>query len=102
MLTTQVRKVPQPAYSSDERGEVKEPGVATIEALEGRSTCSVPEAAAVLGIGRSTAYAAAHDGSLPVLRVSNRLLVSIPRLFAMLGIERGNAACQCDCGRSVH
>jgi excisionase family DNA binding protein len=52
-----------------------------------RSTCSIDEAAAVLGIGRSTAYAAARDGSLPTLRVSHRLLVPTAKLMAMLGVE---------------
>jgi excisionase family DNA binding protein len=52
--------------------------------LSGRLTCSVDEAAKLLGIGRSTAYAAARDGSLPVLRLSRRVLVSVPRLLAMI------------------
>lgn len=59
----------------------------TLEDLAGRSTCSVDEAASVLGIGRSTAFAAAHDGSLPTLRLSKRLLVPTAKLLAMLGIE---------------
>jgi len=57
-------------------------------ALEGRATCSVEEAAALLGIGRSTAYAAARDGSLPVIRISNRLLVPTARLSELLGLEK--------------
>ena len=59
----------------------------TMEELRERHTCSIEEAAAALGIGRSTAYAAAHDGTLPVLRIRNRLLVSTARLLAMLGVE---------------
>jgi excisionase family DNA binding protein len=59
-----------------------------IELLQGRETCSVDEAAKVLGIGRSTAYAAAHDGSLPTLRLSHRLLVPTAKLLTMLGVER--------------
>lgn len=55
--------------------------------VRGRLTCSIDEAATLLGIGRSTAYAAAHDGTLPVLRMSKRLLVSVPRLLAMIGTE---------------
>jgi excisionase family DNA binding protein len=58
--------------------------------LASRRTCSVDEAAAVLGIGRSTAYAAAHDGSLPVLRVRTRLLVPTAKLLAMLGCDDAN------------
>jgi excisionase family DNA binding protein len=51
------------------------------------NTCSVTQAAAILGIGRSTAFAAAKDGSLPVLRVRNRLLVPTRKLLAMLGVD---------------
>ena len=58
-----------------------------LEALRGRLTCSVDEAAKALNIGRSTAFKAVHDRSLPSLRISNRILISVPRLLAMLGIE---------------
>lgn len=58
-----------------------------IDQLRNRQTCSVEEAGQALGIGRSTAYAAAHDGSLPVLRISHRILVSVPRLLALIGVE---------------
>lgn len=66
---------------------MNESRASTIERLRGRCTCSIEEAAAALGIGRSTAYAAAHDGTLPVLRIRNRLLVSTSRLLAMLGCD---------------
>lgn len=59
----------------------------TIERLQGRCTCSVEEAAAALGIGRSTGYAAAHEGSLPTLRLGRRLLVPTAKLLEMIGIE---------------
>jgi excisionase family DNA binding protein len=55
--------------------------------IRGRCTCSIDEAAQALGIGRSTAYAAAKEGSLPVLHVRNRLLVPTAKLLAMLGLE---------------
>lgn len=58
-----------------------------IEQLRSRCTCTVTQASRVLGIGRSTAYAAARDGSLPTLRVSNRLLVPVAKLRAMIGCE---------------
>jgi len=58
-----------------------------LEELRRRTTCSIDEAALVLGIGRSTAYAAAREGSLPVLRVRHRLLVPTAKLLAMLGVE---------------
>ena len=47
------------------------------------------EAARLLRIGRSTAYAAAHDGSLPTIRVSSRLLVPTAKLLAMIGVAEG-------------
>ena len=57
------------------------------ERLRGRCTCSIDEAAEALGIGRSTAYAAAREGSLPVLKMRNRLLVPTAKLLAMLGCD---------------
>lgn len=59
----------------------------SLEQLAQRPTCSVDQAAEVLGIGRSTAFAAARDGSLPVIRLSHRLLVPTAKLLAMLGVE---------------
>lgn len=60
---------------------------ARLRDLRSRSTCSIDEAAAVLGIGRSTAYAAARDGSLPAVRLSHRLLVPTAKLLALVGAE---------------
>lgn len=59
----------------------------TVDRLRGRCTCSIEDAAAALGIGRSTAYAAAREGSLPVLKIRNRLLVPTAKLLAMLGCD---------------
>jgi hypothetical protein len=59
----------------------------SLEDLRKRSTCSVEAASLILGIGRSTAYAAARDGTLPVLRISKRLLVPTAKLLAMIGAE---------------
>ena len=56
---------------------------------DGRLAVSLSEAAAVLGIGRSSAYAAAKSGDLPVLKVGGRLLVSVAELQRMLS---GNAS----------
>jgi excisionase family DNA binding protein len=50
-----------------------------------RDTISVDEAAAVLGVGRSSAYAAAKGGDLPVIRIGNRLIVPVGALRRMLG-----------------
>ena len=54
---------------------------------EGRTTFSVEETARYLGIGRSTAYAAARDGSLPTIRISGRILVPVAKLRVMLGLD---------------
>ena len=59
-----------------------------LASLRGRATCSIEDAARLLGVGRSTAYAAARDGSLPSLRIAGRLLVPTAKLAAMLGIDR--------------
>lgn len=56
------------------------------ELLQGQATCSIETAARCLRIGRSTAYAAARDGSLPTVRLSKRLLVPTAKLRAMLGL----------------
>lgn len=56
-----------------------------------RSTLSIEEAATVVGIGRSAAYAAAHSGDLPTVRIGRRMLVPTARLRAMLG-ENENSA----------
>lgn len=50
-----------------------------------RLTCTVPEAGALLGIGRDAAYRAASRGDIPVLRVGRRLLVPMVALRRMLG-----------------
>ena len=41
----------------------------------GRKTYSILEAAKILGIGKNQAYAAAHAGELPIIRMGNRMLV---------------------------
>ena len=64
---------------------------AALEDLRQYATCSIEEAAMLLGIGRSTAYAAARDGSLPTVRLSHRLLVPTAKLREMLGLEADQA-----------
>lgn len=44
-----------------------------------RQTMTISEAAHVLGVGRQTAYIAAREGALPVIRVGRRRLV-VPRV----------------------
>ena len=50
-------------------------------------TCSVPEAARLLGVSRGVGYEAARSGDLPTIRLGRRLLVPRAALDRMLGIE---------------
>lgn len=56
----------------------------TLNDIRDRPTISVPEAGAVLGIGRDAAYAAAQRGEIPTLRLGRTLRVPVPKLLAML------------------
>ncbi len=55
------------------------------EEIPSRQTFTVDEAAAILGISRSTAYECIRDGSLPALRFRRRLVVTRAALEALLG-----------------
>jgi excisionase family DNA binding protein len=59
----------------------------TMQDLEDRTTVSVEEAATVLGISRRTAYEAIHRGEIPVLRLGRRMVVPVPKLKKMIGVE---------------
>lgn len=48
-------------------------------------TFSVEEAGEILGISRSSAFQAAANGQLPVIRIGKRLLVPRSSLEAILG-----------------
>ena len=76
----------------DERPRPTHDPQEALRRVRSAATCSVDLAAAALGIGRSTAYAAAKDGSLPTLRLSHRLLVPTAKLLAMLGVEPDEAS----------
>ena len=56
-------------------------------------TVSLTEAAQLLGIGRSTAYAAAHNDEFPVqvIKVGGRYIVPTKPLLDLLGIEEVSA-----------
>jgi excisionase family DNA binding protein len=54
----------------------------------GRATITVEEAGAVLGVGRSTAYEAVRAGELPSLKLGRRVLIPVPKLLALLGVEQ--------------
>lgn len=53
-----------------------------------RRTVSVEEAGRLLGIGRNQAYAAAHAGQIPVIRIGKRMLVPKAALDRMLAGEK--------------
>lgn len=50
-----------------------------------RETVSVPEAAAILGIGRNTVYVAVRRGEIPALRIGKRIVIPRGQLREMLG-----------------
>lgn len=54
------------------------------ELLRTRATVTIPDAASILGIGRSCAYNAARRGELPTIVLGRRRLVSTKALLAML------------------
>ena len=60
------------------------------------ATTTIPEAAAMLGVSRNTAYAlAAREGELagvPVIRVGRRLLLPTAPLLDALGLEMERSA----------
>lgn len=49
-----------------------------------RLTCSVEEAARMLGVSRATGYKLAADGTLPVIRIRRRVLVNVAALRAQI------------------
>lgn len=60
----------------------------TLADIRGLATISVPEAGALLGIGRDAAYVAADRGEIPVLRLGRALRVPVPRLLDLLGMPQ--------------
>ena len=60
----------------------------TLAELEGRATITIEEAGRLIGLRRSTAYAAAQRGQLPTRRVGRRLLVPVPAFLRWLGDAR--------------
>lgn len=60
--------------------------------LEGRLIVTVPEAGALLGLSRNSAYDAAKRGEIPTLKLGNRLVVPVPRLLELVGITLPDGA----------
>jgi excisionase family DNA binding protein len=54
--------------------------------LRSRTTVSIAEAAAWLGMSTATGYRAAAEGTLPTLAVGKRRRVATPVLLAMVGL----------------
>ncbi|RMI28412.1 helix-turn-helix domain-containing protein [Nocardia stercoris] len=50
-------------------------------------TISIPDAARLLGIGRSTLYAAVKSGELPAIRVGNRVRIPSKSIRRILQVE---------------
>jgi excisionase family DNA binding protein len=59
-----------------------------LEALNGRLTVTVEEAATILGLGRSAAYEATRRGEIPGRRLGRRIVIPIPLLLDWLGLSR--------------
>ena len=53
-----------------------------------KQTISIPEAAEVLGIGRSAAYEAARTGQIPTIKIGKRILVPVVALERLLDEAR--------------
>ena len=59
----------------------------TVADLRGRTTVSVAEAAAFLGMSTATGYRAVADGTLQTLGVGRARRVATPLLLRMVGLE---------------
>jgi excisionase family DNA binding protein len=55
-----------------------------IDSLLQRQTITIPEAGRVLGIGRDSAYRAAHRGQIPTLTLGRRVIVPTAQLRKLL------------------
>jgi excisionase family DNA binding protein len=56
-----------------------------VDDLASRVTLTVEEAAALLGLGRTSAYEAARRGDFPTRRLGRRVVVPVPALREWLG-----------------
>ena len=53
----------------------------------GLLTCTVPEAAKIIGIGRNAGYAAARSGELPTVKFGHRIVVPVSAIELILGVK---------------
>lgn len=72
--------------STDESMPTTQSGI-TFDQLRQRPTLSVPEAGAVLGLGRAASYAAAKSGEIKTVRIGSRLIVPTQWLLRTLDAE---------------
>jgi excisionase family DNA binding protein len=75
----------------DKHGSPFEPVRLSLDELKGsgRAVMTVEQAGLLLGLKRSATYDAVRRGQLPSLRLGRRLLVPVPALLALLGVEAG-------------
>ncbi|MFE9328563.1 helix-turn-helix domain-containing protein [Nocardia sp. NPDC052278] len=58
-----------------------------LQHLLNEPTVSVPDAARLLGVGRSTVYAAVKSGEVPAIRVGNRVRIPSRWIRQMLQLQ---------------
>lgn len=57
----------------------------TLDEVRSRATVTVDEFAELMGIGRTSAWAAVNAGEVPTIRIGRRVLVAVPALLRTLG-----------------
>lgn len=64
----------------------------SLDELRSRASLTVEEAAATLGIGRSSAYAAVRSGELPHVRLGKRVIIPASAILRMLDADQPAAS----------
>ena len=67
--------------------------MATAQTHTNRQTCSVEQAAEILGISRTSAYIAVRRGEIPCLRIGRRVVIPRAALDRLLGRDSPDPAC---------
>ena len=57
----------------------------TLDEVRSRATVTVDEFAELMGIGRTSAWAAVNAGEVPTIRIGRRVLIAVPALLRTLG-----------------
>ena len=68
-----------------------QPTGATLPDPQNTPTLSIPEVAALYGIGHKNTYAALKRGEIPGKRIGGRWVIPTAKVLADLGIEAGAA-----------